>query len=256
MKPENLNLIKISVFYRMIFNFYRYFFYCLLGLVGFDMSMSNSYAQNSNCGSLQNAYGPFDYRTDKDKLDIVEAHHFTPEVEALLRGKEGYLGGDLDYVLRAFPNHHKALLATMRYGEKMKSPKPNNMNYSIECYFIRALQFRPNDTVARMLFSMFLSKNARKPEALQQLQQADQFADDNAFTHYNIGLIYFDLGEYEKALDQAHKSYNLGFTREDLKEKLKTLGKWNDSPSDSTPNTEVKNTPQPAATPSSAPIAP
>ena len=42
----------------------------------------------SVCGPLTNAYGPFDYRTQRDKLQVVEEHHFTPKVESLLAGQE------------------------------------------------------------------------------------------------------------------------------------------------------------------------
>src|SRR4051812_47506028 len=61
------------------------------------------------CGSLANPYGPFDYRTSKDKLDIVEGAHFTPDVETLRSGSTGSLGADIDYTLRTSPNHHRAL---------------------------------------------------------------------------------------------------------------------------------------------------
>ena len=60
---------------------------------------------------LHNAFGPFDYRTaTKDKLKLVESYHFTPKVESLIGGQSGTLGADIDYTLRAFPNHPRALL--------------------------------------------------------------------------------------------------------------------------------------------------
>jgi hypothetical protein len=187
---------------------------------------------NSSCGSLSqgtSGYGPFDYRTDKPKLGVVEQYHFTPAVEALIRGSTNTLpGADLDYTLRAFPNHHKALLAVVRYGEKLKSPQPSGTHYSVECYFDRALRFRPDDMVVRMIYATFLAKNARLPEAFQQLGQAAGSAADNAFTHYNIGLIYFDLKEYDKALVQAHKAIALGFPRTDLRNQLQSVGKWSE----------------------------
>ena len=43
-------------------------------------------AQMPACGSLTNAYGPFDYRTRKAELKIVEDFHFTPDVETLRHG--------------------------------------------------------------------------------------------------------------------------------------------------------------------------
>jgi tetratricopeptide (TPR) repeat protein len=149
----------------------------------------------------------------------------------LLKADTGYLGADIDYTLRAFPNHHRALMAAMRYGEKTKSEKPPNMRYSIECYFDRAIRFRPDDAIPRMIYSMYLAKNGRIPEALQQLDITANGAEgkENPFTHYNLGLNYFDLKEYEKSEIQAHKAYDMGFIQPALKEKLKSVGKWTES---------------------------
>lgn len=182
----------------------------------------------SNCGPLANAYGPYDYRTDKDKLPIVEGAHFTPQVEALIRAVTGYLGGDLDYTLRAFPNHHRALISMMRLGERVKAARVPSANYDVECYFVRAVTFRPDDVTARMLFATFLNSKNRKPEAVRQLDFAQTLAADNPFTHYNLGLVYFDAGDFDKALSQAHRALDLGFPRPELANKLKAANRWSE----------------------------
>ena len=184
----------------------------------------------TTCGPLANAYGPFDYRTDKDKLTHVERPHFPPVVEALIRGNRGYLGQDIDYTLRAFPNHHRALLAVMRYGEKLKTPHVKEMPYTVECYFDRALRFRPDDNIVRMLYAQFLAKNERKPEGLKQLEVAAAGAEESGFTQYNIGMIYVEMKEFDRALGQAHKAIWLGFERPALREQLVAAGKWVDAP--------------------------
>ena len=185
------------------------------------------------CGPLTNGYGPYDYRTSKGQiLNTVENFHFTPKVEMLVKADTGYLGADIDYTLRAFPNHHRALMSVMRYGEKTKSIKPPHMRYSIPCYFDRAIRFRPDDAIPRMIFSMYLAKNGRTPEAIQQLDLAAEGAEgkENPFTHFNLGLNYFDLKEYGKSEIQAHKAYGLGFPQTILKEKLIGAGKWTEPP--------------------------
>lgn len=67
----------------------------------------------AGCGSLQNAFGPFDYRDPAaraESLQVVERYHFTADVEMLRRGKaSANVLDDLNYTLRAFPNHHRAL---------------------------------------------------------------------------------------------------------------------------------------------------
>lgn len=191
------------------------------------------------CGSLNNGFGPYDYRPDRDpptpgtgdhtyKLALVEGAHFTKEVELLIRGHRSGddPGGDIDYTLRAFPNHHRALMAVMRYGEKKASKKPAGLKYDVECYFERAIRFGSDDVIARIIYATFLTKNKRTPEAITQLEQATRIAGDNAFTHYNIGLAYFDIKLYDKALIQAHHALALGFERNQLRELLEKVGQW------------------------------
>lgn len=182
-----------------------------------------------NCvlGHIAGGFGPFDYRTERNSnLTVVEEYHFTPEIENLIKGNTSTIGGDLDYTLRAFPNHHRALIAMMRLGEKLKTPQPPGARFSVECWFDRALYFRPDDDIVRLLYATFLAKNGRKPEAIKQLEVTAKSAGDNAFTHYNVGLIYFDIKDYDQALAQAHIAYGLGFGRPELREKLKSAGKW------------------------------
>lgn len=210
---------------------YRCAAWCLLTIVTLAASVpawaqSNSWA----CGDLKSHYGPFDYRTSRgERLDTVERYHFTPEVEALIRGKSSiHIGQDLGYTLGTFPNHHRALMSTMLYGRKLKSPQPPDLKYSVECFFQRALRFRPDDTTARMIYAMFLTANDRAPEAMRELERVEKEAGDNPFTSYNLGLIYLDLREYNKALQLAHKAMAQGFVQTGLRDRLQLAGKWQD----------------------------
>lgn len=200
-------------------------------LVGLAVTFSingtaTAQASSSDCGPIDGARA-LDYREGKTRwLNEVESVHFTPLVENLIRGQTAALGGDIGYTLSHSPNHHRALIAMMRLGEKLKTPQPYGSEYSVECWFERALRFRPDDNVARQIYATYLIKNRREPEAIKQLEVATQAAGDNAFTHYNIGLIYFDIKKYDRALTQAHTAYDLGFGRPELRERLKSVGKW------------------------------
>ena len=77
-----------------------------------------------------------------------------------------------------------------------------------------------------MIYSSYLNSKGRVPDATSQLEVATTLAKDNAFTHYNIGLHYFDLKNYDKALAQAHKAMALGFLQTGLQEQLDKVGKW------------------------------
>lgn len=182
------------------------------------------------CGPLANHFGPgpFDYRNDRSKIDIVEQYHFTPEVELLLRGKTtAYLEEDLAYTLRAFPNHPRALVALTRLGEKTKSQQPGRLEWPIECFYERALRFRPDDRVVRMLYADYLGKRKRSKEALVQLDYVrDSLAGDDPLTRYNLGMLYLDLGRTEEALAEARRARALGVQRRELIEQLQSRGLW------------------------------
>lgn len=180
-----------------------------------------------HCGSLTNAFGPFDYRKERgNNLHLVEMAHFTPSVEALVRSVTGYIGSDIDYTLRAFPNHHRALLAMQRLGERMKTTQVPRTNFEVECYYVRAVRFTPDDTVVRMLYARYLGVNKRPVEARAQLKAAEEHAGDNPFTYYNLGLTYLELGDPDGALPHARKALELGFPRTELKDRLVALNKW------------------------------
>lgn len=198
--------------------------------VGFALLTQHAMADKagSSCApiAIPGHYGPYNYVTENGKIKIVEQFHFTPKVEALIGGQSGYLGDDLSYTLNASPNHHRALAAIMRYGARTKSPQPPHLAYSIECYFDRAVRFSPKDTVVRGLYAEYLANLKRPAEAIQQLDAASEFADDNPVSHYNLGLVYFDLGQYDQALREEHAARKLGYEGAQLSAKLKSVGRW------------------------------
>jgi len=200
-----------------------------LSLTVLTHTFAMAQAGGGACGDLANGYGPYDSRTDQDKLPIVLDAHFTQAVESLSRGNTSHKPGpDIDYTLRAIPNHPRALIAMMRLGVKEKTQQPSGSKYTVECWFDRAIRFRPKDRIVRIIYSTYLKDNGRVADAIKQLEVATILAEDSAFTHYNIGLHYFDLKNYDKALAQAHKAMALGFPQAVLQEQLHRVGKWVD----------------------------
>lgn len=182
-------------------------------------------ARAEDCGSLESHYGPFDFRTDRPKLGIVEKHHFTAKVEKLAGGDTAATPGpDLEYVLKTFPNHPRALAAVVRWSKKKQDPHPKDLKYSVDCHFERALRFRKDDAVVRMLYATWLGDTNRRQDGLAQLEQVKP--GDNPFTTYNLGLVYAELGGYDKALELAHKAQGMGITRTSLRDRLQKAGHW------------------------------
>lgn len=183
-------------------------------------------ADEFTCGALVNSVGPFDYRIPRAELNTVEAFHFTPEVAMLKEGKSGYLGGDLDFTLRAFPNHSRALASMMELQFKAKTVHPYGAKWSVPCYFDRAIRFAPDDGTVRNVYGVYFMRLGKPHDAIEQFELAVRLGDDSGNLHYNLGLAYFDVHDYDKAVAEAQKAYALGFSLPGLQEKLRRAGKW------------------------------
>lgn len=201
---------------------------CLFILLIF--SPLHTAAKKNFCGELHgNHYGPFDYlnRFNLNKeLNIVEIMHFTSDVENLVKGNTGSIGGDLNYTLLAWPNHHRALVSLAKLSIRDKTTRPRGLSYPVECYFDRAIRFRSDDGTVRMIYGGYLSKIDKPNQAIEQLEIAVKLSPDNATAHYNLGLLYFDKKDYGKAKKHAKSAYALDFPLPGLKNKLKQAGRW------------------------------
>jgi len=181
------------------------------------------------CGSLENAFGPFDYRTvDGQSKYLVESAHFPPQVETLRAGISSTIGGDIDYTLRAIPNHPRALMSMVRLSERHNALQPPGARYPVECYFDRAVRFTPDDAMVRVLYGDYLTKRDRSNEARQQLAAAEAHAATDAQVVYNLGLAHLELKDYEKAVKFAKQARQMGIEFTGLQQRLQRAGKWPD----------------------------
>jgi tetratricopeptide (TPR) repeat protein len=195
--------------------------------------VSSAFAQttidSSVCGSLANAYGPFDYADPemrRSRLPIVEIAHFNNDVASLKRGLSGTVLDELDYTLRAFPNHHLALDAMARLHEREGTNRIRGARYSLECWFERAQRLNPRDGVVRMVFGVHLMRTGKLEDAEKALVEARELNPDSAEAHYNLGLLYVRRGKYPEARDAAERAYSLGFPLPGLRDQLKAKGHW------------------------------
>ena len=204
----------------------------LFGLIAYSpalLAQANPREPGSSCAeTLGNTYGPFDYRaTTVQQRAIVENVHFTRQVETLRRGSTGeHPAGDIEYTLGVYPNHHRALVSMDRLAEKEAAKPPRMGTLTVDCWYERALRWRADDPVARMLYADFLIRQKRIGEAMTQLDYVVSQPLDNPYTRYNAGLLYLRAKACDQALMQAHLSQAEGFVRTELQVGLKAAGKW------------------------------
>jgi tetratricopeptide (TPR) repeat protein len=200
---------------------------CLVVIIALAIAQPAA-ADEATCGTLRNTYGPFDYRTASARqIQLVEDYHFTPSVEELKHGKSGLaIGADLDYTLRAIPNHHRALVAMMELGFKVKKDPPPGAQWRVACYFDRAIRFSPDDGAVHTIFGIYMFRRGKISDATAQFEMAEKLGDNSGNMHYNAGLAYFELGDYDKAVVHAKKAAEAGFSLPGLRDKLQKIGKW------------------------------
>jgi predicted Zn-dependent protease len=193
---------------------------------------SGAYAQElTACGDVfHNSYGPYDYRTaSPEQKRLVEGSHFTANIESLRKGESsGNVARELDYTLRAFPNNPRALLAISKLSIQRKSERLGTP-YRVDCYFERAVRFRPDDPWVRLAYGLHLVAWGRKDDARRQLEFADRAPIDDGNFHYNLGLAFLDVGDTDRALIHARKAYAAGYSLPGLQRRLEKLGKWQDT---------------------------
>ncbi len=229
-------------------------------------------AQGVGCGGLANNYGPYDYRQYKDAPEIdpvtkqmspllmVEGAHFIDTCEALVKCKRGTIGSDIDYTLRAFPNHHRALVAMMLYGERTKRDQPPDALFTVDCYFKRALAWKSDDVIVRLIYAGYLNGKGKAGPAKEQLEAASKLTGDNAFSVYNVGMVALDLNQVDMAVDAARRAYGAGMTHPVLRQRLIAINRWpsdiqlpGEAASASAPSASASApTPAPSSAPASA----
>lgn len=179
------------------------------------------------CGELSNGFGPYDYRDPPpDAMYLVESAHYTEEVAAGVKGNTGTIGGDLDYTLRAFPNHVKALATMAMVAARTKVNQLYGAKYPVECYFERAVRFKPDDGMAWGAYGKYLYGIGQAERAMPMLKKALEIAPDNASVNYNLGIAYFRAKQYDLAVKHAKAAYQHDFPFDGLRNMLVGAGKW------------------------------
>ncbi|MDX1732983.1 MAG: hypothetical protein R3228_01405 [Halioglobus sp.] len=175
----------------------------------------------------------FDYRDRSPyvagKLNLVNNAHFNSNVENLVKGKTGSLMADIDFVIRAFPNHHRALNSAVQYSLRFKKWPAGQDGLPAECYLQRAMKFSPTDVVPYKLYGYYMQVKGRNKEALAANEKALALIPNDPMILYNNGLLLVKMKRYEEAMKIARPLYDAGLTLPGLKDKLVKAGHWQHS---------------------------
>lgn len=188
---------------------------------------------------LQNGYGPYDYYDPKSssptgadpmgKIKRVTNVHLSQKMLLLTGRATGPISADLDYTLRAIPNHPEALNLASRLELRLRSRtnsallRDEKMKRSADCYFQRAFKFASSsETYA--IYGVHLHRSKQYEEAKSAYQKSIEMGLKSANIHYNLGLTLVRLKEYALSEKHAHIAYQLGYPLKGLEKQLKTAG--------------------------------
>ena len=212
--------------------------------VGIGTFSTSSLGGEHDCGPLRNLgdIGPWDYADPSSsattvdnpmgRITRVENVHFFPDVRNLNTKvlPIDRLTEEIHYTLRAFPNHPQALFAISRLERLAggKLPKRSATIYTpqvtADCFFDRALRFRPDDKDVRIVYGIHLHLRGKFKDALDQYQIAEAKGADSSFFYYNLGLLYADMKNWERAVEYGQKAYNSGLDLPGLRQRLERAG--------------------------------
>ena len=207
--------------------------FSLLAVTFLAGSINPVSAGEVECGSLENHFGPWDYydpanhranaAQSEGRIGIVTGAHLSNSMLRLDRGKTALqIREDLDYTLRAIPNHPRALDLASRFSHQRSTSesfrqRQKNLKLSVECYFDRAFRLSHNNPETWKLYGIHNHRIGNYEKAVSSYKKALELGSNTADVNYNIGLSYFEAGDYSNAKLYATKAYDGGFPLQGLK---------------------------------------
>jgi len=130
--------------------------------------------------------------------------------------------GDLEFILRYFPNHPQALSMIA----ELCDVKWKRQECDAQGWMERAIAINPAISQTWLIYGIHLQYLGRVPEAIDSYKKAIQINPSSANAHYNLGLAYFDNKQPELANQHAQFAALLGFQLPGLRDKLTRAGQW------------------------------
>jgi tetratricopeptide (TPR) repeat protein len=188
----------------------------LIGVIAL-FPFTSGWAQEGN----RDYYAPGTGQSAHDIFKNVELYHLGAGYEELAHKRYDAALAHAEFMLRYFPNHPKALSLLSELCMRWQSPQCNTQEW-----FERAVARNPSAPVTYTLQGIALHRMKRYPQAVESYKKALELDPASLNSHYNLGLTYLELKQYELANEHAQKAYALGAPFPGLRDKLKKAGFW------------------------------
>jgi tetratricopeptide (TPR) repeat protein len=169
-------------------------------------------------------YAPRTENGEISTFNNVTNYHLGPGREELAKTRFEAALQHAEFVLRYFPNHPQALSLLSEICLRSAIPK---CTATAEGWFKNAIAINPDAAPTYVLQALFLHRKQRLNEAVDAYRRAIELAPESLNAHYNLGLAYMDLKQFDLANVEAQKSYQLGASLQGLRTRLEKAGKWN-----------------------------
>jgi len=184
--------------------------------------------------------------TDATLLRTVEHYHVVPAEEKIRTKFYSAARGDVDFVLRYFPNHPKGLLLMAQMCADGVT-----QHCDMDVVFDKAIAINPNVAGTYVTQGVYLHRIKRYREAIASYQRALAIDPNSLNGHYNLGLAYLETKQYDLANQEAQRAYALGAPFPGLRDRLKQSGQWKPAAAPQPGSADAAGT----GAPTSAPVA-
>lgn len=137
---------------------------------------------------------------------------------------------DINWTLFRIPNHYECMSALVRYQTKKGYPFfPEERQFPrAECYIQGAINIWPNDPKLWFMLGYYYQRAHRPEDSIKAYAKVLDLSPSYLDAHYNLGLLYTEAQDYQKALEHARIAYDKGYPLPGLKHKLERAGVWED----------------------------
>lgn len=189
-----------------------------------------------------NDIGPWDYydpinstpngANPMGNIKRVTNVHLKPGMLRMETKASGSFSSDIDYTLRAIPNHPAGLDLASRLEHRLQQPSSANIRMlryekpvrTAECYFQRAIALAPNRFYTYVVYGIHLHRFGKYDAANKAYERALALGSNSIETNYNYGLSLVKTGRYADAEQQARLAYQGGFPLPGLRNLLQQHG--------------------------------